>query len=168
MWQRGPQVPLRARFKLLSYQLGAKGKLTLASSLTVFVLVGGFIYYNTQVLNEFIKSDDLLDLRADYEKKYFQYAEEPIPTIIKVNANVDIRPTERAIDAVADITVVNKSQQAISKFLVYQPRFAKSWAIEIDGGKVTEWDEEFRAGWFEFDNPLQPGEKRIGQLKVSR
>jgi ABC-2 type transport system permease protein len=46
MWQRGPQVPLSARFKLLSYQLGAKGKLTLASSLTVFVLVGGFIYYN--------------------------------------------------------------------------------------------------------------------------
>ena len=54
MWQRGPQVSLKSRFKLLSYQLGTSGKATVAGALLVFVLSGSYIYYNTRVLNNYM------------------------------------------------------------------------------------------------------------------
>ncbi len=168
LWHRGPAQSLKVRMKSLSYYLGAKGKLAIALGLVILISSGSYIHYNTRVLNEYVIQDDLEDNRAEYEKTYVQYKNDAIPTITKTHAKVDIYPSERRIDAVADIVVTNTSDKAIDRFLVSQPRFTEQWQVNIAGGKVTDFDDTFNTGWFVFDKPLQSGEFREGQLVAKR
>ena len=63
-----------------------------------FVAVGGWIFYNTNVLNEYVPDDVARDRQARYEKKYKQYESLPQPRIRAMSADVDIYPERRAVD----------------------------------------------------------------------
>lgn len=168
MWHRGPQMPLRKRFALLGYNTGSGGKLVAGLGLVLFVAAGANIHYNTRVINNFVTQDDLLDLRADYEKAFVQHEDDDIPTIVSVDAAIDIFPYQRKIEATAKIEVVNNSDNPVSRFLVNMPQNSKVYDVEIEGGELGEVEDKFRTAWFEFDSPMQPGEKRNGVLTVVR
>ncbi|ATC93082.1 ABC transporter permease/M1 family aminopeptidase [Pseudoalteromonas tunicata] len=169
LWHRGPAQSLKVRLSHLGYQLAPAGKVAVAAGLVVFVTSGSYIYYNTRVLNEFMVQDDREQLQADYEKKYVQYKDAQIPTITSTKVNVDIYPYQRRLTAQADIVVKNTSDQVIERFLVSRPSdYVRQWDVKIDGGNIVKHDTQFNTGWFEFEQPLQPGETRSGQLSVSR
>lgn len=169
LWHRGPSQPLKVRFSQLGYQLALPGKLAVAASVAVFIASGSYIHYNTRVLNEFMVQDDREQLQADYEKKYVQYKDAQIPTIIATNVNVDIYPYQRKLSAEAKIVVKNTSEQVIERFLVSRPSSnTTQWDVQIDGGKLVEHDEQFNLAWFEFEQPLLPGEQRQGLLISKR
>ena len=168
MWQRGPQVSLKSRFKLVGYQLGTGGKATVAASLLVFVLSGSYIYYNTRVLNEYYTTDQTLDWQAEYEKTYNEYVEDELPEMKDVHAKVDIHPTQRQIEATVEFTVENTSDKVISRFLVNRPSNTPTWSVEIEGGQLSDIDPKFNTAWFEFEQPMQPGDVRQGQMKIHR
>ena len=168
MWQRGPEVSLKHRFKLLSYQLGTSGKTLLAASLIVFVLTGGYIHYNTKVVNTFLTQDETFELQHEYERQFVQFEDDAIPVVTRINASVDIYPTARRIEASADFTISNPFDAPISRTLISVPRFTTQWDMDITGAKITERFDNLRAAWLSFDEPLQPGETRNGTLTVLR
>jgi len=168
LWHRGPAQPLKARLSKVGYYLAGSGKATIAVGLLMFIGAGSVIHYNTRIVNEYIIADDLEDKRAAYEHKYVKQLNAAIPTITKVHAKVDIFPKERRIEAVAELTLTNTGDKAITKFLVTKPRYTKQWGVEIEGGSLGELDEEFNTAWFTFTTPLQAGETRQGELKAKR
>ncbi|QOL26439.1 ABC transporter permease [Thalassotalea sp. LPB0316] len=168
LWHRGPAQPLKSRFKRMSYYIGAPGRVAIVLGLVIFVGAGSYIHYNTRVINEYVIQDDRLDTQGEYEKTYGQYKEDHIPTITQTHAKVDIYPSERRIEAVAEITVENKSAEPLKKFLISKPSFSKDWSVEIDGGESHSYQARFRTAWFEFEQALQPGEVRKGKLTVTR
>ncbi|NQY35969.1 MAG: ABC transporter permease [Alteromonadaceae bacterium] len=168
LWHRGPAQPLKLRLKNIAYYLGTSGKVAMAFGLVLFIGTGSYIHYNTRILNEYVIQDDREALQVSYEKKYVQYLNSYIPTITKIHAKVDIYPSIRKIDAMADITVTNTSAEPIDRFLVSQPRFTEQWDVKISGGKLGELNSEFNLAWFEFDKALQPGETRKGQVSAKR
>ena len=86
--------------------------------LVAFVGLGGWIYYNTNVLNEYLPSDVLLDRQANYEKRYRQYQDLPQPRIVDVRADVDIFPEERRVQIRGHYRLVNKHDAPISELHV--------------------------------------------------
>ena len=168
LWHRGPAQSLKTRIKNISYHLSTSGKAIITLGLIIFIGAGSVIHYNTRVLNDFVISDDLDDNRAAYEHKYVSELNATIPAITKVHAKVDIYPSERRIEAVAELSLTNTSDQAITRFLVTKPNYSKQWSVEIDGGFLGEFDEEFDSAWFTFTQPLLPGEVRQGKLTVTR
>ena len=164
LWRRGPSSSLRSRMTLLKYQLGNKGMITAAMAALVFIGSGTNIYYNTRLLNTFIGVDDLRDTQADYEKTYSAHKDDNNPIITSVDIKADIFPQQRRIEAAADITVENRGNEPISRFLIVWPQFAKTSNVKIDGGLVVERDDELNSAWFEFSKPLAVGESRKGQL----
>ncbi|MDP5031301.1 M1 family aminopeptidase [Paraglaciecola sp.] len=168
LWQRGPSNSLKQRFSQLSYQLGKPGRAVGISALLIFIACGGWIHYNTKVVNHFVTSDESLDIRADYEKTYGKYELAAIPSITTVDASVDIFPELRRIEAKAAIKLSNHSDEAISRFLVNLPEHSRDEKVIIDGGTLQEVNEKFNTAWFEFTQPLQPGEERAGELSVVR
>lgn len=168
LWQRGPGSSLKQRLALLKYQLGKQGITVAFVALMVFIACGGWIHYNTKVLNQFVASDEGLDLLADYEKVFGEYELAAIPSVIAVDAKVDIFPSDRRIEATAAIRVVNRSDQAISRFLVNLPQHSRDEKVVITGGKLGATDPKFNTAWFEFAEPLAPKEERKGVLSVVR
>jgi ABC-2 type transport system permease protein len=167
LWQRGNAVSLKKRFKNIGYQIGNKGRIALATSCLVFVLSGTNIYYNTQVVNQYTSVEKQNEMYADYEKQFSQYAELPVPVITKLNAAVDIYPKELKVEASVEIEIFNKSEQPINRFLVSTIILDK-FNLDIEGGKLGPLDPIINNGWFEFDKPLMPGEKRQGRFELIR
>ena len=168
MWQRGPQTSVKQRLRLLSYHLGSTGKSVAAAALVLFLATGGYIHYNTKVLNKFYGQEQVLDIQADYEKEYVEFRDAPMPTIISVDAAVDIFPADRRIEATVKVQVINRTAESITRFLVNMPRFSPVTNVEIEGGVLGEIDEKYNIAWFEFSQPMLPGEQRSGVLSVVR
>ena len=168
LWQRGPEANLKQRLKLVGYHLGVKGKMVLAFGLSVFVATGGYIHYNTKVLNQFIGAEQGLELRAQYEREFSQYEDDNIPVITDVNANVDIYPYQRRIEASAEIRIENKGEQPIERALLSLPDHTQQWQVEIKGVTVSEPIENMRSAWLTFEQPLAVGESRMGVISVTR
>jgi ABC-2 type transport system permease protein len=168
MWQRGPQASLKQRLSLLSYQLGTQGKSIAAAAFIIFFATGGYIHYNTKVLNEFYGQDEVMSAQADYEKEYVQFRDAPMPTVVSVDANIDVFPKNRRIEASAEISVINRTDQLISRFLVNIPQHTKTYEVEISGGTLGEIDTKYNVAWFDLANPMAPGEERAGKFRVIR
>lgn len=168
MWQRGPHASLRQRFSLLSYQLGNQGKSIAMAAMLIFLATGGYIHYNTKVLNEFYGQEESLNKQANYEKDYVEFRDAPMPSVVGIDAAIDIFPEERRIEASAAITLINRTDQSIDRFLLNIPRFTKDLDIVISGGKLGEINTQYNLAWFELTQPMAPGEERAGQVKVTR
>ncbi|RBP49303.1 ABC transporter permease/M1 family aminopeptidase [Arenicella xantha] len=164
LWRRGPVAPLKQRLGLLRYQIGNKGLSVIAIALLVFIGAGANIYYNTRVLNNFIGAEAFKDLQAEYERQFSPVRDDAVPMIQSVDADIAIYPSDRRIVARADIEVLNKSKSPITKFLVNLPRHSKTASVQIHGGEMLDVDSNFKTAWFEFSQPLQPGERRAGVL----
>ncbi|HYH16337.1 MAG TPA: hypothetical protein VD794_14005 [Flavisolibacter sp.] len=41
--------------------------------------MGSFIFYNINVLNEYLTSSDINDRKAEYERRYGRYRNTPLP-----------------------------------------------------------------------------------------
>nr|WP_314860836.1 M1 family aminopeptidase [uncultured Undibacterium sp.] len=108
-WVRGLSQEWRVRARLAMAKLNSKAGLALALSLTAFVFTGGWIFYNTNVLNQYQTKTAELDEKAEYEKKYKQYKNLPHPRLTDVKASVDIYPEQRKVIINGHYVLQNKS-----------------------------------------------------------
>ena len=76
---------------------------------TGFVAAGCWIYYNTNVLNEYVPSTEEAERRASYERRYRQYRGLDLARIIAVRADVDIFPDRRSVEIRGTYRVRNRS-----------------------------------------------------------
>jgi hypothetical protein len=74
---------------------------------------GGWYYYNTHVLNEYLNSKARRGIQADYERRFKQYENLLQPKITAVDANVNIYPERRSFDGNVRLTLQNKTTQPI-------------------------------------------------------
>ena len=78
-----------------------------------WVATGAFIYYNTNVLNEYVPRSARLQRRADYEIKYSEYRDLTVPYITSVRADIDMYPRERRVEIRGTYRLENRSEEAI-------------------------------------------------------
>ena len=168
LWPRGAGQTIKGRIAQLNYQLGASGKIAIMCGALLFVGSGSVIYYNTQVINEFVTNDEQEDIAEQYEREFVQFKDAPIPTTLDVKLNADIYPKERLIEAQVILKVENKSTQSIERILVNKPAHTLEWQVDIQGGTLGELDPRYNHAWLEFEQPILPGEQREAKLTVVR
>src|SRR3546814_5267052 len=99
MWPRGTLLGWKDRLKTARLRLRSSIPLqvVLAASLVAFIGLGGWIFHNTNVLNEYVPGDLAKQRQADYEKAYGKYRDLPQPRIPDISAGVDIFPEARSV-----------------------------------------------------------------------
>jgi hypothetical protein len=159
-WPRGIAQSFKFRCRQLS-TFKSKG-LTFVSLalLTIFVSSGSFIFYNTNSLNTYYTMTEIEQFKVDYEKKYRQYENLPMPRIIDVKMDVDIYPYKRRIETRSSQVLQNKTGQEINTIHLNFPLKAKVISVALEGAKQLSVDERFGYYIFELNKPLLPGEKR--------
>jgi ABC-2 type transport system permease protein len=166
LWQRGPYQTLENRLLLFKLQIGASGQWLIRVSLSLFVFFGASIFYKTRILNDYVSPSDTIKEQVAYERAYKSFDDDPTPIMTSVKVNADIYPEELEIVAQARFKVKNKSAKVINKFLVTVPQYSVETSVAIEGGKLIGIEGPYRTYWFEFDQPLQPGQSRDGQFSV--
>ncbi|OOG57096.1 hypothetical protein B0E47_07175 [Rhodanobacter sp. B05] len=156
-WVRGTGQSWRERLREAGARLHAPAAVALALGLLAFIGSGSWIYYNTNVLNQFKSSTTQKIEQADYEKKYAKYKDAPQPRITAVQADVDIYPYQRKLDLRVHYTLVNKHDTPISELYV---NFTDGFAVKslsFAPHDTVSADKALGFTIYKLKTPLAPG-----------
>jgi aminopeptidase N len=159
LWRRG-FASFAARHAIAHRKLrGPAGVVGLAAAL-VFVGAGGFIYYNTNVLNPYRTRPGDEAFKADYEKALLRYEHVPQPGVVFVRLNVDIDPHRPWLQTKGVYVLENESAAPIGQVHLRFDRDLDVRAMAVSGARLTKAYDRFNYYIFAFDKPMAPGERR--------
>ena len=161
LWRRGAETRLRPRLARLPRRLRGGAGALLAFALVVWAASGAYIYYNTNILNEYRNgvADD--EWTADYEKTLYKFHTLPTPRITDVVLNVAIYPHDPRVVTTGRYIVQNKTAKAQDQVHVRWVRDLQMEALTVEGAHVKQRFDRFNYVIYAFDKPLQPGESRV-------
>ncbi len=157
LWVRGMAGSLRDRLRLARQRLTPAAQATLAALGLGFVATGGYIYYNTNVLNEYVPGDVREERQARYEQQYKQYEDLPQPKITALYADVDIYPERRAVDIRGRYNLRNKSGSPMATLHVSVNPQATLRSIDAPGLRLEVDDDTLGYRVYTLGAPLAPG-----------
>jgi len=163
-WVRGMERSLRTRLRL------ARGRFTrptagiAAGAAGLVLALGGFIFYNTNVLNEYRTASGVAELRAEYERRYGRYEGIPQPRLAGTRLRVEIYPGRRAVGIRGTYHLVNRTGAAIDSIHLAPAFGVETGAVSFDRpARRVLVDEERRHRIYALQAPLQPGDSlRLG------
>jgi ABC-2 type transport system permease protein len=96
-WVRGSTADWRGRLRVARARFTRPVAGAVAVGVVAMAVLGGFIFYNTNVLNTYTTNFDRESRQADYEKKYKKLATDPQPKVTAVKVAVDLYPSEQRV-----------------------------------------------------------------------
>jgi len=118
LWVRGTDTNWRVRLGLARQRFTGGSLAGVTACVLLMCGVGGFIYYNTHILNPYRTTFQIDEERAQYEKKYRQYWSLPQPRITDVSSHYDIYPDRRSVSISGTMTMENKTDADIDKIAI--------------------------------------------------
>jgi len=164
LWQRGRETGWRQRFFNARLRAGSVAPLTLLL-VTLFAGTGGWVYYNTKILNKLVPESDQEKLQADYEKTYKKYSDLPQPRVLNVSYNIEIYPETRNIVMHGDQEIANETNAPIQQLHVTLANLYET-DIQLDGATVEADDTRLLYRIYRLAKPLEPGEHRQMRFTV--
>ena len=73
IWNRGVVTKFTYKLKQLKQPTTSLLKLSFVVSILLFITAGSLVYYNKNIINDYVTINDQLDFRENYEKKFKQY-----------------------------------------------------------------------------------------------
>jgi ABC-2 type transport system permease protein len=164
-WPRGKQDRWRSRIHNAALRFGPRWKTAAAISLLAFVGCGGWIWYNTEVLNSLLGPSDAERMQADYEKSYKPLDKLPQPRVGSVKYTIDVFPTTRNVNIRGEEVILNPYPHALGEIhFSLDPRY--DTRIDIPGAALAKDDQRLSYRIYRFTSPLQPGEARTLRFTV--
>ncbi|HEY1656761.1 MAG TPA: M1 family aminopeptidase [Candidatus Sulfotelmatobacter sp.] len=150
LWVRGTDTALRVRLALVRQRFSSANFAGVALCIVVMAGIGGFIFYNTHILNPYRTTFQIDEGRAQYEKKYKQYWLLPQPRITDVSSHYDIYPDRRSVSVSGTMQLENKTAANVDRIaitiwpvdLAPLPRpHIKVKQLSFDGGQTALVDD---------------------------
>jgi ABC-2 type transport system permease protein len=159
LWVRGREHKLKYRLQLAKRRFTGATVWTAITAIGLVFTLGCFIFYNTNVLNEYQTGSDINESKAEYERRYGQYRNTPRPQLRATKLQVEIFPEEQQAEIRAAYTLVNNDTVLIDSIHV-----AGISGIELDEvslnrpatGVVTDKDLSYYI--YKLHQPLSPGD----------
>ena len=157
LWNRGTISSLKKRIQIAIKQTPKNYRLIIAGTFVCWIIVAGFVFYNTQILNKNRTNNEVERLSAEYEKTYKQYANAEYPKISDIKYIIDVYPYKRDVFVKAAITLVNESESIIDS-IHYSIDSRWEPEIKIPNSELVldDWDLDYRI--YKLSNPLNPGD----------
>jgi ABC-type transport system involved in multi-copper enzyme maturation permease subunit len=157
LWPRGTESRFRLRLRVARQRWTLPVTATVAAALLGIVGSGGWIYYNTCILNRYTTQDGEFDRQADYEKQYRKYNNLAMPRLTDAKVDVDIYPERRAADFRGQFRMENKAGQPIDTLHLSLNRDVVIRKLDVPGGTLQSEDARLGYRIFKLDPPLPPG-----------
>lgn len=123
------------------------------------VAIGGYIFYNTNVLNDYIGAPDIKARRAEYERRYGHFERMPQPQLTGTNVRVDFFPARRAAAIRGSYRMVNGSALPIDSILVATVRDVETRTVAFDRTAALATDDpDHGQRVYVLETALQPGD----------
>ncbi len=159
LWVRGTDLSIRARLHIAKQRFRGPIRGVLTALVLSFIAVGGWIFYNTNVLNDYNTRDEREAIRAGYEKELRQYKDVALPRIVGVQVDVDIFPVERRVEARGLFRLVNRNDEPLQDIHLSIPRRSRVHSLDLPPHTETARHDEYGYTIYRLNEPLAPGEE---------
>jgi ABC-2 type transport system permease protein len=167
LWPRGTERGLGARLRLSRRRLTRRTATTAAAAAALVLTFGGLIYYNTSVLYASHAAPSGQEWRAEYERRYGQYARVPQPRPTDVNLHVEIYPGRRVVEIRGTYNLVNKTEATIDSVHVATALDVETRAVGFDRPARPELaDDKLGHRIYALETPLRPGDSLKLEFEV--
>jgi hypothetical protein len=155
---RGTPGTWRERRRQAVTRLRGPLGVAMAATTALAIGLGSWVYYNIEVVNDYVAPDLQSDRAAEYERRYAQYRNDPLPRITALTTEVDIYPGEQRARIRGRYSIVNPHDQPIESVLVNASRDV----LRFDPGphevEIDDPVQELRR--IRLTPAMQPGETR--------
>jgi hypothetical protein len=163
LWVRGTDTGLRSRARLFGQRLRTPGvRPALAGCLLLLLAAGGWVFYNTNVLNQYLTPKSLEARQAGAERQYKRYEYLLQPKIVAINLAADLYPTAspRGYRLRGTFTLRNKEARPIDTLLLnYDPSRSIRNELSLSRpARVLRDDPVSGVRLYRLSQPLQPND----------
>ncbi|WP_109301005.1 M1 family aminopeptidase [Aquimarina sp. AU474] len=156
---RGTETSLWKRVKTIKNQITNPILYFGISSITIFLVIGIYIFYNTNILNTYWTNSQEQNFRVNYEKTLKPLEYIPQPQITNVSLAVELYPKTRSYEIKGMYTLKNTTNEQISEIhiqkLIASHVILKDVIFEGGATANTQYNE-FDYTIYNLSKPLQP------------
>ncbi|HEX8316863.1 M1 family aminopeptidase [Longimicrobium sp.] len=158
-WVRGTERGATRRIRQARIRLNRPALAAAAVAVVQIVGLGGFVFYNTNVLNEYQSKDARGTMQAQYERRYKRYESAAQPWVAGVHLHVEIHPEQRRAELRGTYRLVNRTAQAIDTVHLSVLPVVRVKALRFSRPARRALADHERGYWiYTLDRPLQPGD----------
>jgi len=167
-WVRSTEGGWRARVRLARLRLdGAAGRAAIVAALLI-VTTGGFVFYNTNVVNDFRSVEEGTRRRVAYERTYKRYANAPQPTVTATELRVEIYPDRPAAEIIGAFRLVNATARRIDSVHLTMNSEVTLRALEFEqGARLVLDDSTLEHRIYQLDRPMEPGDTARMKFEIA-
>ena len=159
LWTRGTVSGWRERMVMARSRFRGGVVAVSGLSLLAFGGLGGFIFYNTNVLNHYQSSSAGEKRQVNYEKNYKALSDVPQPRITAVDVRTELYPREQRVRMTGSFRLRNKNEVPVTQVML---GFAQEDLIyhrlEFDvPAELAENNELLGVRRYQLKSPLLPG-----------
>ncbi|MFM8769267.1 MAG: ABC transporter permease, partial [Rubrivivax sp.] len=159
-WRRGLGGTLRQRWPQARARLrGGAGALALGAGAT-WAATGGFIFWNTVILNPYVTQPEEEETTAAAEKALLPYEKLPQPRIVGVTLDVQLFPREAKAVTTGTYVVENRSGVPITELHLAMPRTLKLERMSFPGATLKTEHADWGYRIYTLAEPMLPGQRR--------
>ncbi len=154
---RGTEDNIKMRWISFKHSIN-RSKYTVTGLVGVFLICGGFIFYNTNIAKDSKRSYTIEKEHVEYEQKYKQYENTPQPKITAIDAEYDMYPESGNADISGKYTLKNKTDRFIDTLIFSKDeKRITQFKISVANKQVINDD---RLGFYMYtlDKPIAPGD----------
>jgi ABC-2 type transport system permease protein len=167
LWVRGTDARFKLRLLEARRRVTASNTALLAIAVIGFFSTGAFVYWNTNVLNDYAPGDAVEDEQQRYEELYKQYEGLAQPRVVATELEVDLFPQERKLDVRGTMTLRNKTQETIETLHVRLDPDLDVRAFSLDQHTRELDDAELGYRIYRLAAPMAPGEELVVTFDVT-
>jgi hypothetical protein len=160
LWPRGAAAPLRARLAELPRRLRGTPAALIGVAALGAAVAGGWIFYNTNVLNEYVTSNERERRLAALEKALIGYESVPQPTIVDIRLDVQLFPAAPRATTQGAYLLENRTGRSLDAVHVRWPMRLELDAIEIPGAALAQEYADHNYRIYRLEPAMAPGEQR--------
>lgn len=166
LWHRGTESTSFKKMRTpLRTILTPRLKTALALSILGFLVLGSYLFYQNNVINEYISRKETETRSYDYEKQYKIFDKRPVAQLTSVFANVDIFPEQLKVRGKLKIKFKNTTQQEIKEVLISVPN--ADWSLTFSIPTTEKRDDRLKVVVYTFAQPIQPNQEFEGDYAVT-
>jgi ABC-type transport system involved in multi-copper enzyme maturation permease subunit len=159
LWVRGREGGLHARLQLARRRFTRPTVGVGGAAIAIVLGLGGFIFYNTNVLNPYLSPSASTRRRAEYERRFRKYENAPQPRPTNITLRLEIEPRRRQAGVRGTYHLVNASASPIDTIHIALPGALENGEITFDRPATrVPIDMDFRYRIYALSQPLRPGD----------
>jgi ABC-type transport system involved in multi-copper enzyme maturation permease subunit len=159
LWVRGRDRQFGVRLQVARRRFTPPTAWTAALAVGLILMLGGGIFFQTNVRNVYRNAAARAAEAAAYERRYSQYAALPHPRLTGTTLHVEIAPQRQAVAIRGTYRLVNRNAVAIDAIHVATVPGVATGAITFDRAAADVLtDDDLGHRIYALERPLQPGD----------